>query len=393
MRKLYLHIGTEKTGTTSIQEFLYSNKKALSKSGYHVLQCAGKKNHRAIPSYCMSENSYDDFYFDRQIDNLEKKRIFKKKLYNSFVKEINSLSDNIHSVIITSEHFHSRLKTLEEVAAVKDLVSPFFTDIEIICYLREQSDLASSLYSTGIKSGSNIDFSSFLERCSPDNTYYNYYSFLNRWSNVFPSESLSVRVFSKGSFYNNDLIDDFCFGINEDLLSKVDRKVNIENESLSNFGKVIGRAVNSVSPKYNGDGSVNKSRANALRRVASSFGGHESNLSIEQYNTIYKSFLASNVKVANEYLKSSDPLFPSNPPAASNKPLNEIQVADLAKIILDVKGIAQVSDQDAVLFRDAAILLENIDINIAYRLMRLAQLGRPKGPFIKSKLEEYESRL
>ncbi|WP_024597639.1 MULTISPECIES: hypothetical protein [unclassified Pseudoalteromonas] len=42
------------------------------------------------------------------------------------------------------------------------------------------------------------------------------------------------------------------------------------------------------------------------------------------------------------------------------------------------------------LFRDAAVLLEVSDINMAYELMMLANKLRPTGPFIKEKLNEYE---
>ena len=36
MKTLYLHIGTPKTGTTSIQHFCYDNMNRLSEEGYNV---------------------------------------------------------------------------------------------------------------------------------------------------------------------------------------------------------------------------------------------------------------------------------------------------------------------------------------------------------------------
>lgn len=41
----YVHIGTEKTGTTSIQEFLYINKSIIQKQNYFFAQSIGIKNH------------------------------------------------------------------------------------------------------------------------------------------------------------------------------------------------------------------------------------------------------------------------------------------------------------------------------------------------------------
>lgn len=393
MRKLYLHIGTEKTGTTTIQEFLYINKKALLKNGYHVLRSAGKRNHRDVPSYCMSDEHYDDFFLDKGINDLEKKNVFRDKFYKSFRKEILSLGNDVHSVIISSEHFHSRLKTVAEIFTLKELVSELFSEVEIICYLREQSSLALSLYSTGIKSGVNVEFNRFLANCNPDNYYYNYSKILDCWSEVFSISSLNIRVFDKATFYNHDLLDDFCFAIDKDLIEVVDRCVSVKNESLSNFGKMIGRAINSISPRYNQDGSVNQSRRRAINRVAEGFSGNDSGLSYDQYTKIYESFNELNVEVARKYFNRDDTIFSFKPPSEEGEMLNENHVSELANIILDIKGIRPVSDEDAILFRDSAILLEKIDIKMAYKLMKLAQIGRPNGSIIRKKLQEYSGKI
>ncbi|MBE3829324.1 hypothetical protein HJ140_09590 [Vibrio parahaemolyticus] len=50
MKKLVLHIGTEKTGTTSIQSMLSQNRQRFKAQGFHVLECAGEENHRLLPS-------------------------------------------------------------------------------------------------------------------------------------------------------------------------------------------------------------------------------------------------------------------------------------------------------------------------------------------------------
>lgn len=49
--------------------------------------------------------------------------------------------------------------------------------------------------------------------------------------------------------------------------------------------------------------------------------------------------------------------------------------------------------QDYVLFRDAAIELEQTKIELAYSLMSIAQKGRPNGKLILSKLNQYKNKL
>ena len=390
MKKLYLHIGTEKTGTTSIQSFLDKNRGVLSDNGFHLLACGGKKNQRAIPSYCMADDHYDDYFLEHQIDNIEKKQKFRKKIYEDFNEEMNSLDGSVHSVIISSEHFHSRLKSNAEVERFKQLISDYFSEIEIICYLREQCSLVSSSYSTAILAGSNKDFTSFLRYCSPDNSYYNYDFLLKRWSDVFSPECLNVRILSKGELYNNSLIDDFCMAINERLLSFTDKQINVENQSLSSLGLRIGRAINCKHPRY-GLVGVNKVRAAVMTMLLKSFSGGGVQVSLEQQQQIQALFKESNQKVADEYFKGRDVLFPVQPLPAENSTIVESEYEVLADLIYDLKSGSLLLGKKVDLLRDAAILLESTDLNKAYELMKLAQQGRPEGAFIKSKITQYEA--
>ena len=75
--KAIVHIGTEKTGTTSIQKFLFQNRKKLRNGGFHFLQSAGSTNNRALPAYFIAEHLYDDFYRDEGILTLEAKTAFR----------------------------------------------------------------------------------------------------------------------------------------------------------------------------------------------------------------------------------------------------------------------------------------------------------------------------
>ena len=104
--KVIVHIGTEKTGTTSIQALLDRNREALSKHGFHVLRCAGKLNHRALPSFCARASRADDYLRNNAIDSDEKRESFRENLKQTFEAEISGLDSNIHTVLISSEHFH-----------------------------------------------------------------------------------------------------------------------------------------------------------------------------------------------------------------------------------------------------------------------------------------------
>ena len=56
---LILHIGAEKTGTTSIQASLYKNYKVLRDLGFHVANFLGEPNHKELAAYAQGPNSKD----------------------------------------------------------------------------------------------------------------------------------------------------------------------------------------------------------------------------------------------------------------------------------------------------------------------------------------------
>ena len=154
--KAIVHIGTEKTGTSSIQLFLRRNRRALEARGYHFLQSAGKTNNWALPAYCTEQSRFDDFDRFPEVEAGMSLEAFRRDFIGRFEEELRSLPGNVHTVVISSEHFHSRLRTDKEMSNIRDLLSSYFDDIRIICYIREQAETCASWYSTSMKSGSTL---------------------------------------------------------------------------------------------------------------------------------------------------------------------------------------------------------------------------------------------
>ncbi|HEY3742139.1 MAG TPA: hypothetical protein VGL53_19940, partial [Bryobacteraceae bacterium] len=79
----------------------------------------------------------------------------------------------------------------EEVQRAREFLEPHFEEIEILCGLRPQIDLAVSHISNVARASSRITKSCFDE-IGPDSTYYNYKTFVERWSAVFGAERLRL---------------------------------------------------------------------------------------------------------------------------------------------------------------------------------------------------------
>jgi hypothetical protein len=112
----------------------------------------------------------------------------------NFEKEIQSVPAGIHTFIISSEHFHPRIRSEAELDNVYKVLSAYFDEIKIVCYFREQVDTCISYYSTHMKSGGTDPFLAFLDRCKPSNYYFNYYEVLANWERRFGLDALESPI-------------------------------------------------------------------------------------------------------------------------------------------------------------------------------------------------------
>ena len=406
--KCILHIGTEKTGTTTLQHFLHANKLQLEKQGYGVLNSVGKGNNRRLANYAMRNNHKDDYSKAHNILTEEAKIEYDKETKTIFENEINSLKDNCHTIIITSEHFHSRCIYDDEVEKLKSLLDIYFDKIEVIVYLRPQIDVAISLYTTILRSGGASEFTQFLSKnCNTENEYYNYDSLLQRWSKTFGRKNVFPKIFDPKLFIEGDLIKDFL-----GFISIVDIEIlqffNNANESLTPFGQELLRLNNLYNQTDNNNKSI-FSKDFIYQKTNELFVGKGCTPSQEEAEQIQEQFKITNQKVSKKWF-NKDELFILNydkykkielEKEEKNMLKNIFYKKDIELIenIFSTNGVSAFSklntnlkanSNSADILRDVALSFESInDIQTAQRIMYQAYLLRPNGPFIKQKLEEY----
>ncbi|WGL17291.1 hypothetical protein PVT68_03075 [Microbulbifer bruguierae] len=395
--KLLLHIGTEKTATTTIQGALFENRELLRDNGFHFLQCAGSRNNIKIPYYCVNDDKYDDYLRNQGILNINDKEKFKIRFKKKLNHEIERIPRNISTVIISSEHFHSRTNTAEEIQKVRNLLSEYFSEIRIICYLREQSSTCESLFSTAIKCGETKSLQEIIEDCTPANIYYNYYNMLSNWSNAFGLDNLSVRIFDRSSLINENIVDDFFHQIDFERRANLVINKNL-NESITPFGQSLGRAINIAFPKYHNNGLVNSTRRKLMGIVSRECKGKGEKISNENYEKIYDSFSESNKALNEKFFGRSGNCFEHRPIKIQDQHTDNQLNDDNLKTLVSVFSVLSGQNfgllgEYADLFRDTALEVQYIDIEKAYKLMELAQTIRPNGPLINKKLTEYKIKI
>lgn len=298
-----VHIGTEKTGTTTIQEFLDRNRVALAGRGYHLLESAGRPSHRWLPSYCMAEDREDDFLAPRGGADPVTRRNLKARFRRRLDAEMAGLGPDVHSVLISSEHLHSRLVRRPEISAFGDLLSEYVDEVEVVVYLRDQVDLCLSLYSTAIRQGWTETLEEFVRTCTPQNVYYDYARLLGLWRDRFGREALDVGIFEPERL-RGDLLDDFVGRWAPDLVGGLDKDVPRANESLSPTGQALGRAVNRAL-----GGRSERLRVAALDRIGRRFTGKADRLDPVVRRALRAAFAETNESVRQEWFPGQETLF------------------------------------------------------------------------------------
>lgn len=197
--ELLLHIGTEKTGSTSFQSYMYNARERLKSEGvwYCESLCSVqfKPNHRKLSVFARKFGEQDDGFAIHGIFSEDDHIKFQENLRAKFYQEVQAANaSGARSFVISSEHLHSRIQNVTAAEKIKAFFGGCFSKITILAHLRPQADLALSFSSTAARFGVPID-RGFFEAVNPRNHYYDYLGMLNIWRSVFPGADLVVKSY------------------------------------------------------------------------------------------------------------------------------------------------------------------------------------------------------
>ncbi len=214
-----LHIGLEKTGTTSIQHCLAKNRKQLKSQGILYPASLGDLGHIELTAYAADEEKICDIRTGLGIKSPKEVLRFRQNVYAQLEREISGGSYGL--LLLSNENLSSRLHQESELRRLEQFIRAFCDNITVYVYLRRQSDLYNSAISTAIKSNSSTvtnvmtlpDFESdvFQNR-------YNYLKLLQRWEKIFGRENIVVRRYGENVLYNNNVVEDFLTVLKLDLV-------------------------------------------------------------------------------------------------------------------------------------------------------------------------------
>jgi len=243
MKKLVLHIGMAKTGTTSIQETLGKAHESLRDAG-------------VIYS---PERPYNHSYrFAAIFKNLPRQSVYFKRLGDLTDEQVQEEVDSLKAYwsqlfasrpegtwIISAESLSGLIAS--EIQALKQYTAEFFDQILVIAYVRHPT--------TAIKSQWEQNIKSLEEQVSADELLaltkrrYNY-EFLENWVMAFGSDNIVVRPFDRKVFRNGDLIEDFLHSVGITDLPDTPTSPVESNQSLGRQGTAFLLEFNKKYPKF-----------------------------------------------------------------------------------------------------------------------------------------------
>ena len=402
-----LHIGTEKTGTTTLQEFVQKNRQKFSNQKLGTLNGFGRPNNRDFVAYF--QKSLDDWAKHKEIFSEEEKAQYFSDFQSRFEKEIGILQvvASEGAVLITSEHFSSRLRTREELDRIKEFLARYFESIKIICYFRPQEEMAISLHSTFLNGDGHKSLENSLRQVVPEDYYYNFYEIAKMWASVFGMENLQFRIFDREKLANQDIRYDFIeairklgFGLD---YSKLDFSQRPANESLNTLQGSSFSAINQTVSYWNLPPLEGVNRENQrLKKVILNIPSlRVGNYRPESPGEVQSRFAESNRKFFDEFLPGQGFEMKKSRDTIESMPLGQVEkiVQDLTKKLLSEKVNSHgpaLLDSDAEYLRDIAIgILDKRELSEkdAAKLLELALRIRPEGPVIQKQFERAKNKM
>jgi hypothetical protein len=336
--KLILHIGTEKTGSTSIQKFLIENREALIRdkifmplSPLNHAEKPANGNHRYFPYFAHNENHKDELWWRMKGDAASKRRIISDKK-ERFIRECKDAFERCDVVVVSSEHVSSRLNRPEEIKRLHAFCSGIFEQIEIVLYIRDPLSLSISAFSESLKAGwtgHELPKAKDFNFKYSDYKFADYASLLSQWRSNFPSASFRVRRFDKKNLTDGDVVRDFASHFLPHLTKEnYVFSRNGSNVGLSLTGMALLSRLNSEFPPIV-DGKQNILRGDLKHFVAKhTRDGSKFIPSKDQWKDYRDFFLEVNSSIHMDFFPDDEFLFGDNfgEYAVRNIDLREVEI-------------------------------------------------------------------
>lgn len=214
MSHLVIHMGMPKTGTSSIQEFLYS-KGQLGKYRYADL---GVVNHGGVITSYFSRDPYAWHGHVAAGRPIAEVRSFNEQVGERLL----AMKSRGGYQVLSGEDIYEHVDE-DALTQMKDFFSDAFEKIDVIGYVRAPGSFMASAFVQFLKNHGQA-------RLDMDKLWPRYRAKLEKFDRIFGRERVTLRPFKTEAMVDGDVVQDFCHFLGEPIAQADIRRVN---ESLS----------------------------------------------------------------------------------------------------------------------------------------------------------------
>ena len=221
MKKVLLHIGSGKTGTSSIQNALAAQSRGAD-APFHYPMITDNGN-QSLEVVFKSYERLSRGLKTKFSQNVEHKE------FKEFYSESLSRHAENKNLLLSSEHMF--YFELDEILKLKSFLEERrFTRFKVVLYLRDPASYYTSFIQQKVKASFTIP--------SPLEFYPKYKMLVSNWSEVF-GEDLCIREFNRKKMENGNVLDDFSMIVSEFFGKNVVLSSDLANESISAEGMKV----------------------------------------------------------------------------------------------------------------------------------------------------------
>lgn len=294
-----LHIGTGKTGSTTLQNVLGRSRAALVGGGTLYPRAFGRTRHLGFGFFVLPDAQLVRSPEWIRAGNADKDpREFRRRVRRQLRREI---TPDVHRLLISDEALYRRNEAT--VARVRKFAEARGGSTRVVVYLRRQDDHLASNYQQVVKGGGIARMAEWA--ATEPLSMYDYHRHLARWRDHLGPATFVVRTFEPDRFLRGSLVADFLdaagLEVEEDELARAERR----NESLCAEAVEVLRVLNLHQVENHGARAgliVNSGHIERLHQVA----GPVLTLPAAELDRFQARWEPSNQAVAREFLAAAD---------------------------------------------------------------------------------------
>ena len=311
-----IHIGTEKTGSTSIQRFLRANRGVLRQHGLLTSSRLGHRSQVALAVASLPDKPTTRLHRRLGLLRPDDVDTYRASRRRALAREVRGAEGTL---LLSCEQLSTLPRNEHDVGRLVSWLGDLVDDVGIVVYLRRQDSFLVSLYSQSLKLGGTASLSVPSEAEAGAGSKYDYWALVSRWAAVVGAENVHVRVFEPAALVRADVVRDYMhiIELEDDPALKLPER---SNPSLDAEGAEFLRLLNQHVPAKTAGPDARRGDVSPAVTMASHTGPALS-LDPDDARAFVSRFEQGNAAVAEHYLgRPGGPLFSQEYASSSGVP-------------------------------------------------------------------------